>query len=352
MNRKNQELIDIGLIFAIVIASLYVIHEFIPSLIWAGIIVMTSFPLYVRWRSLLKSWENTAAFTFTLALFLLLLLPLSYVLTIIIKESQLFWSYIQEINESGKDAPTFFQELPMIGDHMVTYWDAHIGQPGNVKTVLSDLSSTASRSTGNFLKTVGGSLVHRSMQIGFTLLSVFFLYRDGESLAKQIQQVSHTLLGERWRDAMKKIPFSLRATVNGTIVVGIGVGFLMGLCYGLLGVPAPTLMGVFTALAAMIPFVVPLVFGMVALILLIHGAMISAIIVIIWGTVVMFTADHFIKPILIGGATQLPFLAVLFSILGGLNTMGILGLFVGPVLMVLFITLWNELQSMKSNKIL
>ena len=80
--------------------------------------------------------------------------------------------------------------------------------------------------------------------------------------------------------------------------------------------------------------------------------MISAIIVIIWGTVVMFTADHFIKPILIGGATQLPFLAVLFSILGGLNTMGILGLFVGPVLMVLFITLWNELQSMKSNKVL
>jgi predicted PurR-regulated permease PerM len=136
--------------------------------------------------------------------------------------------------------------------------------------------------------------------------------------------------------------------VNGTIVVGIGVGFLMGICYGLLGVPAPTLMGVFTALAAMIPFVVPLVFGIVALILMMHGAMISAIIVISWGTLVMFTADHFIKPILIGGATQLPFLAVLFSILGGLNTMGILGLFIGPVFMVLFITLWNELQHMNS----
>ena len=348
MNRKNRELIDIGLIVAIIIASLYIIHEFIPSLIWAGIIVMTSFPLYVRWRSLLKPWENIAAFLFTLGLFLLFLLPMSYVFSIIIKESQLFWNYIQEINKSGKDAPSFFQELPMIGDHMVAYWDTHIGQPGNVKSFFSNISSTASTTTGNFIKAVGGSVVHRSMQIGFTLLSVFFFYRDGDSLAKQIQRVSHTFLGERWQRYIKKIPSSLRATVNGTIVVGIGVGFLMGICYGLLGVPAPTLMGVFTALAAMIPFVVPLVFGIVALILMMHGAMISAIIVISWGTLVMFTADHFIKPILIGGATQLPFLAVLFSILGGLNTMGILGLFIGPVFMVLFITLWNELQHMNS----
>jgi predicted PurR-regulated permease PerM len=58
----------------------------------------------------------------------------------------------------------------------------------------------------------------------------------------------------------------------------------------------------------------------------------------------MFVADHFIKPVLIGGAIQLPFLAVLFGILGGVETLGLLGLFVGPVIMVLFITLWYESQ--------
>jgi predicted PurR-regulated permease PerM len=127
-------------------------------------------------------------------------------------------------------------------------------------------------------------------------------------------------------------------------VVGLGVGMLMGICYASVGFPGPTLLGFVTALAAMIPFVAPVVFGVVALILFCAGSVVPAIIVAAWGTIVLFIADHFIKPALIGGAIQLPFLAVLFGILGGVETMGLLGLFVGPVVMVLFITLWQESQ--------
>lgn len=348
MNRRNRELIDLGLTFTIIISTLYVIHQFISPLLWAGIIVVATFPFYQRWRVLFKSRDNLAAALFTLILVILCLLPLSYVLSIIVHESQLFLNYVQEINESGKDAPDFIRDLPMIGGRMVNYWDLHIGQPGNVKEFFSNMHLSLAP-TSQFVKSVGGSVLHSSIQIGFTLLCIFFFYRDGELLSAQIQHMGQLFLGKRWRVYITKVPFSLRATVNGTIVVGIGVGVLMGTCYSLLGVPAPTLMGVFTALAAMIPFVVPLVFGIVAIILLIHGSMISAIIVIIWGTLVMFIADHFFKPMLIGGAVQLPFLAVLFSILGGLKTLGILGLFVGPVIMVMFITLWNELRHINTN---
>ncbi len=344
MNQNHKELLSMGLSVFIVIFSLYIIHRFIPSLVWASIIVITTYPLYFRWKKLLKSHDNLASFLFTLFLALLLLLPLSWLLSVLVKEFQLFLSYVKQINRLGGEAPTFFQELPMIGDNMVAYWDEHIGQPGNVKSFLSNLHISLTP-TSYYIKEVGGSVFHRSVQVGFTLLSMFFLFRDGPILDKQLNHVGQTLLGERWFRFSSKLPSALRATVNGTIVVGAGVGILMGICYGLIGVPAPTLIGFFTAFAAMIPFVVPLVFGVVALILLYHGAMISAVIVIIWGTVVMFVADHFIKPVLIGGATQLPFLAVLFGILGGLETMGILGLFVGPMVMVLFVTLWNESQS-------
>ena len=82
----------------------------------------------------------------------------------------------------------------------------------------------------------------------------------------------------------------------------------------------------------------------VAMILFAYGGMFGAIAVLVWGTLVMFVADHFIKPVLIGGAIELPFLAVLFGILGGVETLGILGLFVGPIIMVLFVTLWQEPQ--------
>ncbi|HAU2070115.1 TPA: AI-2E family transporter, partial [Legionella pneumophila] len=131
--------------------------------------------------------------------------------------------------------------------------------------------------------------------------------------------------------------------------VGIGVGILMGICYALVGFPAPTLTGFITALAAMIPFVVPIVFIIVALILLSVGSLIGGIIVLVWGTLVMFVADHFVKPVLIGGAIQLPFLAVLFGILGGVETLGLLGLFLGPMVMVLFVTLWQEPQGHKKS---
>lgn len=340
MNQSHKETITMCLSIVIVLCSLYIIHRFIPSLAWAAIIVVTTYPIYERWRKLLGHWDNLASFLFTTFLALMLIIPLSWLLSVLVKEFQLFLTYMKEINRLGGEAPTFLQELPMIGDQIIDYWDQHIGQPGNVQSFLSNLH--LSLTTSYYIKEVGGSVVHRSVQVGFTLLSMFFLFRDGDLLNKQLNQVGLKCLGEHWVRYSSKLPSALRATVNGTIVVGVGVGILMGICYGLIGVPAPTLVGIFTACAAMIPFVVPLVFGVVALILVHHGAMISALIVIIWGTVVMFVADHFIKPLLIGGATQLPFLAVLFGILGGLETMGILGLFVGPIVMVLFITLWVE----------
>lgn len=163
-------------------------------------------------------------------------------------------------------------------------------------------------------------------------------------LISEVYQVGEYCLGKRWFRYADRLPKALSATVNGTIVVGLGVGILMGICYGLVGFPAPTLVGFITALAAMIPFVVPIVFITVALVLFAFGKMIGAIIVLAWGTLVMFVADHFVKPALIGGAIELPFLAVLFGILGGVETLGLLGLFVGPLVMVLFITLWQEPQ--------
>jgi predicted PurR-regulated permease PerM len=343
MNQSHKEVLSMVVSIGIVLFSLFIVHRFIPSLVWAAIIVITTYPVYVRWKGLLKNWDNTAAFLFTFFLALLLVVPISWLLSVLVQEFQLFLSYVKQINKMGGDAPTFIQDLPIFGDQMVAYWDQHIGQPGNVQSFFSNLH--LSLTTSQYIKEVGGSVVHRSVQVGFTLLSMFFLFRDGHLLEPQMNRVGELCLGERWYRFSAKLPSALRATVNGTIVVGAGVGILMGVCYGLIGVPAPTLIGIFTAFAAMIPFVVPLVFGVVALILVHHGAMIPAVIVIIWGTVVMFIADHFIKPVLIGGAIQLPFLAVLFGILGGLETMGILGLFVGPIVMVLFVTLWTEAQS-------
>ena len=343
MNKNHKEMISIILTVGIVALAVFIIHRFIPSMIWAGIIVVATYPMYRRWRRFFGAQQNLSALLFTLILVCLLIIPFSWLVSVLVQESQLFINYLQLINREGGQVPEVIRQLPFFGNEIAGYWDKNIGHPGSLKYFLSNLH-IALTPTSYYLKLVGANVAHRSFQVGFTLLSLFFFYRDGDALFAEINHVGEFSLGDRWFRYADRLPAALRATVNGTIAVGIGVGVLMGACYALVDFPAPTLMGFITAFAAMIPFVVPVVFAIISAVLFFKGSLIGAIIVIVWGTLVMFVSDHFIKPVLIGGATQLPFLAVLFGILGGVETLGLLGLFVGPIIMVLFVTLWYESQ--------
>lgn len=343
MNENHKELISIGLTVGIILFTIFIIHKFIPSLVWAAIIVIATYPLYKKWQKFFGSRITLSALLFTALLGLLFLLPLSWLVGILIKESQLFINFLQQLNKEGGAAPAFLKNLPILGNDLVNYWDANLGKPGYIGNFLSNLHLSLTP-TSYYIKAIGFNLAHRSFQVGFTILTLFFFFRDGEKLIKQVNHIGQYCLGKRWFRYADRFPRALRATVNGTIVVGIGVGVLVGLSYALVGFPGPTLTGFITALAAMIPFVAPIVFIIVATILFASGSTIGGIIVLIWGSIVLFVADHFIKPVLIGGAIELPFLAVLFGILGGVETLGLLGLFLGPMVMVLFVTLWQEPQ--------
>ncbi|MEI9927956.1 MAG: AI-2E family transporter [Sphingomonas sp.] len=126
------------------------------------------------------------------------------------------------------------------------------------------------------------------------------------------------------------------------MLVGLGEGAVMTIAYVMLGVPHPLLLGVLTAVAAMIPFGAPLLFGIAALLLVAQGSVGGAIAVVAIGLAVVGVADHFIRPVLIGGATRLPFIWVLIGILGGVETLGLLGLFIGPAAMAVLVMLWRE----------
>jgi predicted PurR-regulated permease PerM len=136
---------------------------------------------------------------------------------------------------------------------------------------------------------------------------------------------------------------AVRGTVAGLIVVGVGEGVLLGIAYFVTGVPHAALLGFVTAIAAMLPFCAPISFGLAALWLLVQGSVAQAIGLVVFGAVVVFVAEHFVRPVLIGNSTRLPFLLVLFGILGGAETFGLLGIFIGPALMTVLMVLWTDL---------
>jgi predicted PurR-regulated permease PerM len=134
-----------------------------------------------------------------------------------------------------------------------------------------------------------------------------------------------------------------RGTVNGTVLVAVGEGLLIGVGYLIAGVPNAVLFTIFTTALAMIPFGAWVAFTAAALVLVSgDGSGLAAAGVFCWGVIVMFAGDHFVWPTLVGGSARLPFLLAFVGIFGGLAAFGLIGLFLGPVIMAALLTVWRE----------
>jgi predicted PurR-regulated permease PerM len=170
------------------------------------------------------------------------------------------------------------------------------------------------------------------------------LFRSGESVIAQCRVASTKLFGARGEILAAQMIASVHGTLNGLVLVAIGEGFLMGAAYMLTRTPHPILLGLLTAVAAMIPFAAAFAIGFAALLAAATGGIAPAAVIAAWGFIVVFIADHFVRPNLIGSATRLPFLWVLLGILGGAESFQLLGLFIGPAVMAALMSLWRELS--------
>ena len=176
----------------------------------------------------------------------------------------------------------------------------------------------------------------------FTILTLFFIFLNGLLLQQRFRVLTDRIFGKPGEHLSYLIVSAVRSTADGLVLVGLGEGAVLGVAYSLFDVPHPALLGAFTDLLAMIPFGAPFIFSVAALLLLLNGSAGGAIGLMAFGFLVVFIADHFFRPVLIGGAAKLPFLWVLLGIFGGLAAFGLLGLFLGPAIMAALVSLWRE----------
>lgn len=343
MDSTFKQLAGLMLTLAILVATFFIAERFIAPLAWSAIIVIATFPLYRKLCQLLGQRHLLAATCITLLIALIIAIPLSWLVTSMVHEAKILFHFLDQANQKGQSAPAWLGHIPMVGDKAISFWQESLGKPGGLNMRLSEWQVHLHPAT-DWFKRLSSAFAHHGMTLFFTLLCSFFLYKDGDKLSQQIHRVGNQLLPKRWALYADHLPAAIRATVNGTVFTGFGVGFFMGIGYFIAGVPTPIIFAFITAIAAMIPFAAAIIFLIIAAILLTHHSILSVILLLIWGFIVTFVADHFVKPKLIGSATALPFLAVLFGVLGGVETLGLIGLFIGPVIMIFFITLWQELQ--------
>jgi predicted PurR-regulated permease PerM len=324
-----------------VIIGLWILHDFLPALAWAVVLAIALWPLYERLLNLLPagSGKLTAPLLLTLAIAVLFIAPMVMLGVAIARETHFFIGLVVSARRSGLAVPEWLHELPFVGSSIADWWRTNLSDPIMAEALFGRLTP---RMIAESAREYGGEVAHRLVIFLFTLLTLFFLFRDGSRLADQLRALTNRVIGGRGDVIGRHMIDAVHGTVTGLVLVGFAEGVVLGVVYVAVGLPYPSSVGALTGVLAVIPFGAPLIFTIASIYMVSIGKAVGGIVIFIAGMIVLFIADHFVRPVLIGGAARLPFLWVLMGLLGGLETFGIIGLFLGPAIMAALIALWRD----------
>ncbi|SMG59125.1 AI-2E family transporter [Paraburkholderia susongensis] len=340
---KKQKAASLALYIGLVLLALWVVRDFIVVVAWAGVVAIALWPLLhkiagSRW---FKGRTTLLAAVLTLVIALLVVLPVGLGIAQALHEALELRDWFRGVQETGIAMPGFIERLPFGVQQISAWWQANLAQPLRDSAAMKGLHSNTVMTLGRHF---GARAAHAAMVFAFMLVTLFVIFQAGPRLSGSLMKAARRGFGDSGADLVQHMATAVRGTVAGLVVVGLGEGALLGIAYFATGVPHAALLGFVTAIAAMLPFCAPITFGLAALWLLAQGSVAAAIGLAVFGSVVVFVAEHFVRPVLIGNSTRLPFLLVLFGILGGAETFGLLGIFIGPALMTVLMVLWTDLM--------
>lgn len=345
MKTENARTVAVLAIFA---ACGYLLRGFIAPICWAALLALATWPLRERLRrlpGLHHKWA--AASVMTAAVVLLLLVPLVDLIFQGLREMPALLRLWSDSQDSGLPPPDWLGSLPGAGPWLLKQWETWIGQPGALSNFVHGVTRGFSFQFG---RTLLVELGHRAMSLFFSVIVVFFLYLDGQRLAEQVEAVVAGLFGPVGVETMHLAARAVRGTVNGLVLVGLGVAVVMSVAYAIAGVEHPAFWGLATGLLGMVPFGAWLPLGGVLMYMVTLGALKTAIVLGIFGAALLFVADHFIRPVFIAGSSKLPVILALLGVVGGLETFGVLGLFVGPTLLAVLSAVWRQLAAYEADR--
>lgn len=332
--------IALGLFLAgLLVLSYQVLRLFLVPVAWAVILVYVTWPLHRRLCGWLGRRPSVNATLMALFLALTFGLPLLGAVVMLRGEVPAAHQALVVFLAGGADAlPPEVAGLPWIGPEIERLLELSAEDPEALRAqVLQWLKPWAEGS----LKLLG-DIGLTAFKFAFALLTAFFLYRDGESLLAQAGRLFRGLLGPRAGHYLKAMGDTTQAVLYGLVLTALLQGALAGAGYWAAGVQAPVLLGVVTAVFALVPFGTPLVWGAVSAWLLLTGQVWEGAGLAAWGALVVSQIDNLFRPLVISGATRIPYLLVLFAVLGGIAAFGLLGLFLGPIVIAVLLAVWRE----------
>lgn len=330
------------LLVFVLLAGVYFFHGFLVPVLAALVIGFASWPIYRRLLGAIGGNRTIGATIAIIAVISFIVAPISLAAVYAVDEVHNWAVWTIETNAAGAPVPMWLTQIPGLGVWLGVQWAKYVGHPGALGELVQLVSGSNIGNIYRGVLVVGASAFQSMLTLLFMLITLFFVYRDGEKLVAQLDHLGERILPMRWERVSRIVPLTISSTVTGMGVIAIGEGIVLGIAYWMAGVPSPVTLGIITGIMALVPGGAPLCFTLVSIYLVASGSPVAGAALFVWGTVELFIVDKTLRPRLVGGPIKLPFLPTFFGLVGGVKTMGFLGLFVGPVLMALLVSIWRE----------
>ena len=319
--------------------SYQVLGAFLLSLAWAFILAYVTWPLF-QWTLEKLQGRRVLSAALVSGIISLIILALIYGLAGLLQNEirSGYQALYQTLQKGDLTLAKDIRNLPGIG-HYLQHWIEQINQD-KAKVMLQAID-WLKQWVGNFA-TFLGSIGHYAFRLAIILVTLFFCYRDGEEAIQQLRRGLLQFLGDDQDVYLKAAGHTTRAVVYGMVLAALSQGLLAGVGYAFAGVQAPVLFGAITALLALVPMGATLVWIPIGIVLILSGHIWAGAGLLIWGITVVSTVDNVIRPIVISGASKVPFMIVMFGVLGGLTAFGAIGIFLGPVILTVLQVVWQQ----------
>ncbi len=313
---------------------------FLQPLIWATLAAIMFQPMYLWFLKRLPGRTNQAALATLLVIMIAVVLPALLIGSLVIEQAA---SVVLAFQRQEFDIVALFNTTVESMPATVQQW---LDQNGwsNLQTVTLRLQQLIQDSIGLIAQhalAIGGSLAGLVLAFGLGLYASFYLLRDGQSIGETVLRALpfDRSIADRLSERFLSI---VRATIKGSIVVGLVQGVLGALTFWIVGFPSVVLLGVLMAIASLLPAVgTGIIWVPAAIFLFATGQIWQGLVVVGSGLGLVGMADNVLRPILVGRDTGIPDWVILVTTLGGLSLFGLSGIIIGPLIAGLFITGWS-----------
>ena len=328
------------LAIALGIACLAVLWPFTSVIAWSAILAYVSWPVYQLMRRPFGRFRGAAAFCMTLVVTCAVILPALWLLVLIAGELvSAYRSFEPLLAEKTLVLPEIIRRIPWFGEQLQQQLDHFSVEPGG----LGEQVATWARSWTREITALAGGVGRRVGNLFLVMFTVFFLYRDGDSILVQLRRVVTKAFGSRLEAYVSTAGSMTRAVLFGFLTTAVVQGLVAGIGYAILGIRGSVLLGAITGVLSFVPFLgTALVWGSLAAYLLLTSHVVKGVILLVWGLLLVHPIDNVLRPLLISNATHVPLVVVMFGAIGGIAAWGLIGVFAGPVVLAIGLAIWRE----------